>query len=86
LLDHQPYIPESVKNKIDLQISGHLHNGQVFPYSLVVSKFWQLSYGYRKIGDTHFYVSSGLGLSYVPLRFGTQSEIVRIHLKLKSEK
>ena len=86
LLDHQPYLNESVKNEIDLQISGHLHNGQIFPYNLLVSKLWELSYGYRKIGNTHFYVSSGLGVSYVPMRLGTQSEIVQIQLKSKSEK
>lgn len=85
LLDHKPYLNESVKNKIDLQISGHFHNGQIFPYNLVISKLWELSYGYRKIGDTHFYVSSGLGVSYVPIRLGTQSEIVRILLKAKSD-
>ena len=84
LMDHQPSnLQESVKNDIDLQISGHTHNGQIFPYSLIKSKFWELSYGYRKIGNTNFYVSSGLGLSYVPMRFGTQSEIVRIQLNGK---
>jgi hypothetical protein len=84
LLDHQPkHLNESVRNNIDLQISGHLHNGQVYPYSWILSRLWELSYGYRKTGNTHFYVSSGLGLSYLPLRLGTQSEIVRIHLKGK---
>jgi predicted MPP superfamily phosphohydrolase len=85
LLDHQPYLNEAVKNKIDLQISGHLHNGQICPFNFIISKFWALSYGYRKIGDTNFYVSSGLGVSYVPMRLGTQSEIVQILLKAKSD-
>ncbi len=85
LLDHKPFLSESVKNKIDLQISGHLHNGQIFPYNLVLAKLWKLSYGYRKIKDTNFYVSSGLGVSYVPIRLGTKSEIVQILLKAKGD-
>ncbi len=85
LLDHQPSnLTEAINNNIDIQISGHLHNGQVFPYNLYLSKLWQLSYGYRKIGESHFYVSSGLGLRIAPLRFGTQSEIVRIELHSKN--
>jgi uncharacterized protein len=86
LMDHQPSnLHESVANKIDFHISGHLHNGQIFPFNLVLSTFWELTYGYRKIGDTHFYVSSGLGLRIAPIRFGTHSEIVRILLKAKSD-
>jgi uncharacterized protein len=82
LLDHQPHITEAVKNRIDLQISGHLHNGQIFPNNFIISKKWELSYGYRKIDNTNFYVSSGLGVSFVPIRIGTQTQIVRIHLKV----
>lgn len=86
LMDHQPYLKESVLNNIDLQISGHTHNGQIFPFNLRASLVWELAYGYQKIKDTHFYVSSGLGLRIVPLRLGTQSEIVRILLKPKTVK
>jgi uncharacterized protein len=81
LLDHQPInLAEAVENKMDVQISGHTHNGQIYPFSLIVSKMYQLAYGYLKIGSTHFYVSSGLGLWGAPIRIGTQSEIVNINL------
>jgi|WetSurMetagenome_2_1015567.scaffolds.fasta_scaffold77769_2 uncharacterized protein len=82
VLDHQPQnLQESVDNHIDLQLSGHTHNGQIFPFDRIVSKIYKLGYGYLKIRDTHFYVSSGLGLWGAPLRIGTQSEIVKIRLK-----
>ena len=82
LLDHQPlHLAEAVENNMDVQISGHTHNGQIYPISLIVAKMYQLAYGYLKIGNTHFYVSSGLGLWGAPIRLGTQSEIVNIHLK-----
>ncbi|WP_243349582.1 metallophosphoesterase [Parabacteroides sp. FAFU027] len=82
LLDHQPYhLSESQQNKIDLQISGHTHRGQIFPFNLLVDRMFELAHGYRKIGHTHFYVSSGLGLWAAPLRIGTQSEIVNVVIR-----
>ncbi|HPS13241.1 MAG TPA: metallophosphoesterase [Prolixibacteraceae bacterium] len=81
LLDHQPVkLAEAVENNIDFQFSGHTHNGQIYPFSLLVRKFHELSYGYAKKGNSQFYVSSGLGLWGAPLRLGTQSELVDIHI------
>lgn len=82
LLDHQPHhLSEAQQNNIDLQISGHTHNGQIFPFNYIVNSMFELAHGYRKIGHTHFYVSSGLGLWAAPLRIGTQSEIVDVVLR-----
>ena len=82
LLDHQPYhLEEAEQNGIDLQISGHTHNGQFFPGNLLVKHMYELAYGYLKKGKTHFYVSSGLGLWGPQYRIGTQSELVVINLK-----
>ncbi|MCX6308245.1 MAG: metallophosphoesterase, partial [Bacteroidia bacterium] len=66
---------------IDLQISGHTHNGQFFPGNLVVGSMFELGHGYKKKGKTHFYVSSGLGIWGPLYRIGTQSELVEIQLK-----
>lgn len=83
LLDHQPYnLSEAVENNINVQISGHTHNGQIFPINRIVRRMYELAYGYKKTGNTHFYVSSGLGLWGAPIRLGTQSEIVNIRLSL----
>lgn len=82
LLDHQPFhLEEAEKNGIDLQISGHTHNGQFFPGNLLVKSMYELGYGYLKKGKTHYYVSSGLGLWGPQYRIGTQSELVVVNFK-----
>jgi len=83
LLDHQPYyLEEAEQNGIDLQISGHTHNGQFFPGNMIVKHMYELGYGYLKKGKTHYYVSSGLGLWGPQYRIGTQSELVVIKIKM----
>lgn len=82
LLDHQPYkLEEAEQNDIDLQISGHTHDGQFFPGNLFVKSMYELGYGYLKKGKTNYYVSSGLGIWGPQYRIGTQSEIVVIKLR-----
>ncbi len=81
LMDHQPFhLQEAQNNGIDLQISGHTHNGQFFPGSLFVKRMFELGHGYLKKGKTHYYVSSGLGIWGPQYRIGTQSELVVINL------
>jgi len=82
LLDHEPFnLNEAEENGIDLQFSGHTHNGQIFPGNLIVKQIFELPYGYLKKGNTHFYVSSGLGLWGPPFRIGTQSEVVVFNIE-----
>ncbi len=81
LLDHQPrHLDEAVENGIDFQFSGHTHRGQIFPFSLLVEKMFELSHGYLKKGDTHFYVSTGLGIWGGKFRIGTRSEYLVLDL------
>lgn len=81
LLDHQPFdLQQAVDNTIDLQISGHTHNGQFFPGNLFVARIFEVGHGYKKKGKTHIYVSSGLGIWGPLYRIGTQSELVEITL------
>ncbi len=82
LIDHQPAeLREATKYHVDLQVSGHLHNGQIYPLSHFMSSMWELPYGYRKIGNTHFFVTAGLGIRRAPIRLGTFSEIALIRLQ-----
>jgi len=84
LLDHQPFdLNETVKNRIDLQISGHTHHGQMFPFNLITKKIFEVSKGYKKIGDTQFYVSSGVGTWGPPVRIGSKAEILHFQVSLK---
>jgi predicted MPP superfamily phosphohydrolase len=81
LLDHQPYELEAVApHGVDLQISGHTHRGQVWPISLITDAIYERSHGYLKKENTHFYVSSGMGVWGGKYRIGTQSEYVVIRL------
>ncbi len=82
LMDHQPFnLEQAQKEGVDLQLSGHTHNGQFWPGSLIVKWIYELSYGYKMKGDTHYYVSSGIGLWGPKFRIGTKSEIVVIDVK-----
>lgn len=79
LLDHQPHhLEEAEANGIDLQISGHTHEGQFFPGNLLVKRMFEVGHGYLRKGNTHYYVSSGLGIWGPQYRIGTQSEMVVI--------
>jgi len=79
LLDHQPYfLEEAALNHIDLQLSGHTHDGQFFPITLLVKTMYEKAHGYLKKDNTHYYISSGLGLWGAPFRIGSQSELVVI--------
>ncbi len=79
LLDHQPFkLNESADNGIDLQISGHTHHGQLWPFNYITNAIFELSSGYKKIGDTHFIVSNGYGTWGPPMRLGNRPEILVI--------
>ena len=81
LLDHRPSaIIEHSQLPIDLQVSGHTHNGQIFPANFIVSAINRLGYGYEAIGNGHFVVSSGYGFWGIPFRLGSRSEIWIINL------
>jgi len=66
---------------VDLQISGHTHHGQLFPINLITKLIYEVSRGYKKKNDTHYYVSSGAGTWGPPVRTGSSTEIVLINVK-----
>jgi predicted MPP superfamily phosphohydrolase len=77
LLDHHPYqLHKTSKYPIDLQFSGHTHEGQLWPFSLITHRMYEIDHGYMKINNTNFYVSSGFGTWGPPVRIGTIAEIV----------
>jgi uncharacterized protein len=84
MLDHQPFnLANAVAQGVDLQLSGHTHHGQLFPLNLITNAIYEISYGYRKIGQTHFYVSCGFGTWGPPMRIGMRPEIVDIRLHFR---
>jgi uncharacterized protein len=81
LLDHQPFnLERAVKPGVDLQLSGHTHHGQLWPFNYITTAMYEISCGYKLIGKTHFYVSTGFGTWGPPVRLGNRPEIVQIIL------
>jgi predicted MPP superfamily phosphohydrolase len=81
MLDHQPFhLEESEVNGIDLQISGHTHQGQIWPLSMVTKMIYERDHGFVKKGNANIYVSSGIGIWGGKFRVGTQSEYVVIDI------
>jgi Predicted phosphohydrolases len=82
LMDHQPFhLEEAIENGVDIQLSGHTHYGQMWPFNYITKMVYKLAYGYRKLGTTHFYVSSGVGTWGPPLRIFADPEIVQLRIR-----
>ena len=82
LLDHTPVkLEQAVKNRIDMQLSGHTHHGQIWPANIITGIIYELSWGYKKKGGSQFYVTSGAGTWGPPVRTGSKSDIVDIKRK-----
>lgn len=83
LLDHQPSDLEA--NKLagyDLQLSGHTHGGQIWPMGMFNGRlgFGEMNYGYRSLDDFQIIVSSGIAGWGYPIRTGSISEFLTIHI------
>ena len=83
LIDHRPTVISQIgSHSPDVVLSGHTHNGQLFPINLITRRVYELSYGYKKKGETHFFVSSGIRLWGPPVRTTGKSEILVIEITL----
>lgn len=84
LLDHQPIEPgKAAEHGIDLMLSGHTHNGQIWPISILVKSIYEIAYGHHVIGSTNIIVSSGYGLWGPRLRIGSRAEVVELVLRFR---
>ncbi len=82
VLDHQPFhLEEAEEAGVDLQLSGHTHHGQLFPFHLITRNIYEVSWGYKRKGDLHVYVSSGAGTWGPPVRTNSRPEIVVIDVR-----
>ena len=81
LMDHQPRrLSEAQEAGVDLLLSGHTHNGQMFPANLIVRLFWENPWGIRKKGTMTSAVTSGAGVWGPAMRIGTDSEVMILHI------
>ena len=84
LLDHRPTdIELNSKTAVDIQFSGHTHNGQLFPLNLIVKNIYPLSWGYQKVLNTHVFVTCGIMLWGPPVRTAGKSEIVVVDVDFR---
>ncbi len=84
LIDHRPTeIAQISRTAADVQLSGHTHNGQLFPINLITRMIYQFGWGHKKIGNTHFFVTSGIQLWGPPVRTTGKSEIMVIDITFK---
>lgn len=81
LLDHQPFhLADAAAQNVDLQLSGHTHHGQMWPFNFVTKMIYEVSWGYKKIANTHFYVSSGVGTWGPPVKVGNDAEVINFKI------
>ena len=81
VLNHRPEDLEVAKaENVDLQLSGHTHKGQIFPFNFVTSYLYEKDYGHLIKDDFNLIVSSGYGTWGPPIRIGSKSEIVNIRV------
>lgn len=84
LLDHTPFnLQAAADNGVDLQLSGHTHHGQLYPLGFITNMVYELSWGYKKKDNTHYYVSSGVGTWGPPVKLGSDAEIVNLKIKFE---
>lgn len=83
LLTHEPRnLPIAAEEKIGLQLSGHTHAGQFFPFTWFTSRIYgRFVYGLKRLGDLLVYTSCGAGTWGPPMRVGTSPEIVFINFE-----
>jgi uncharacterized protein len=81
LLYHPPSgFNDALAAGIDLQLSGHSHWGQIFPFNLLVKIAFPKGFGYQQHGALQIYTSPGTGTWGPPMRLGSRSEITFIRL------
>jgi predicted MPP superfamily phosphohydrolase len=81
LLKHRPIIDEESADHFDLQLSGHTHKGQIFPFGLITKLYYPIHAGHLRFNDnTSLYVSRGTGTWGPPIRFLSPPEVTIIEL------
>jgi len=82
LLAHQPRSAFAARAAgFDLQLSGHTHGGQYFPFNFLVRLFQPFAYGLHRVKGMWLYVSRGTGYWGPPLRLGAPAEITVLELR-----
>ena len=86
VIDHEPReLQELADAGVDVDLSGHTHDGQIFPLNLTSKIIWENSRGLLKKGDMTSVVTSGVGFYGPGVRVGTEAEVVDLKIDFKSK-
>lgn len=81
LLSHKPRrAEEAAKNGVQLMLSGHTHNGQIWPFNYLVARFFPLLAGRYQVNNMPVLVCRGTGTWGAPMRLWQPGEIMKITL------
>lgn len=81
VMEHQPSELALLSEAgVDVQVSGHVHDGQMFPGNITTDLMWENAYGYKTFGDMQSIVTSGSGVWGPPMRVCTISEVVELNI------
>lgn len=84
VMDHQPNeLAEAAAAGVDLDLSGHTHDGQIFPGNLIMKFLWENPCGILKKEAMYSVVTSGVGVWGPAMRIGTDSEVVILNVKFR---
>ena len=87
VIDHQPSeLDELSQAQADLVLSGHTHDGQLFPGNLTTRIGWKNSCGMIRIQNMTSIVTSGVGVWGPAMRIGTDSEVAEITVHFDGSK
>ncbi|MCV2491214.1 metallophosphoesterase [Geodermatophilus sp. YIM 151500] len=82
LLAHQPVMVEQARRAgVDLQLSGHTHGGQLWPFDYAIRLDQPAVSGLSRVGDTQLYVTSGAGYWGPAMRIGARPEVAVVELR-----
>jgi predicted MPP superfamily phosphohydrolase len=82
LLAHQPVVArEAAKYKVDLQLSGHTHGGQIVPFNFIAGLQQPVISGIGDVDGTKVYVTNGAGFWGPPVRVGAPPDITLVELR-----
>ena len=87
VLDHRPTDLDNVsRSSADILLSGHTHNGQLFPVNFIAKRYYELSWGYKLKNRTHVFVTSGIQVWGPPVRTAGVSEILIVNVSFRNDR
>ena len=83
MLIHKPTVWSDIFQNTDLMLSGHTHNGQIFPFNYFVRIQFKFKYGLFNNNNSFLYVTSGSGPWGPKMRLGSYNEVILFNLSSK---